>query len=177
MNRFKTPILFLLILAIFGAGTAGAQSSEGDDRDALLRALLQEIRLLRQTLERSQLFELRASITLDQMQVTQSSVDKLRQRITDLRQQTSYDSMEEFEFYVEEVKQRFARETDPAAREQIQREIEMIQKRREIQEKRRSDLQSQIQQLELRLREEEDKLLALEGDLDRLQRSLISETN
>ena len=164
--------MFLLLLVIIGMVPVSAQTTDGD-RDALLQALLEEIRALRQTLERSQLFELRASIMLDQMQVRQSSIDKLRQRLSELRQQTTYDGSEEFDFYVEEVKQRLSRETDPTQRQQIERELDMIEKRREIQTRRSADLQQQIQQLELRLREEEDKLVVLEGELDRLQRSLM----
>lgn len=172
MKPSKIIVSFLLLLIAVGFTPVSAQTTDSD-RDALLQALLEEIRALRQTLERSQLFELRASILLDQMQVRQSSIDKLRQRLSELRQQMSYDGSEEFEFYVEEVKQRLTRETDPTQRQQIERELEMVEKRREIQERRNTELQQQTQQLELRLREEEDKLLALEGDLDRLQRSLM----
>lgn len=172
MTRSKLAIGLLLAFLLCGTVPAGAQTTD-DDRDSLLRALIEEIRALRQTLERSQLFELRASIMLDQMQARQSSVEKLRQRLNELRQQTSFEGSEEFEFYVEEVKQRLNRETDPNLRQQIERELEMVAKRREIQERRSVEMQLQVQQLELRLREEEEKLLALEADLDRLQRSLI----
>lgn len=167
-----SSILIALVLSTVAMPESHAQSTD----EALLRALVEEIRALRQTLEKSQLFELRASIMLDQMQVRQSSIDKLRQRLSELRQQSSYDGMEEFEFYVEEVRNRLRTETDPEQRRQIEREMEMVEKRREIQAKRQAELNEQIQQLELRLREEEDKLTSLEGDLDRLQRSLIAET-
>lgn len=176
MRLARIATIFLLILTAAAPASLHAQTTD-DDRDALLRSLLEEIRALRQTLEKSQLFELRASIMLDQMQVRQNSIDKLRQRLSELRQQHSYDGSEEFEFYVDEVKQRLDRETDPTQRQQIERELEMIEKRREIQARRNSEVQQQIQQLELRLLEEEDKMVALESELDRLQRSLIDQTD
>lgn len=175
MKRFVTILTLTLIAASVPVMAAAQTSSSANDHDALLRTLIEEIRALRQTLEKSRIYELRASIMLDQMQARQSSIDKLRQRIIDLRQQISYDNAEELDYYAEEVKQRLNRETDPAQREQIERELEMVEKRRELQDKRRTEIQQQVQQLEIRLREEEGKMLDLEGDLDRLQRSLINE--
>ncbi|MDX1584317.1 MAG: hypothetical protein R3338_12035, partial [Thermoanaerobaculia bacterium] len=132
-------ILVLLILLIVSAPlTVSGQPTVEDETDVLLRTLIEEIRALRQTLEKSRVYELRASMLLDQMRVRQSSVDRLRQRIIDLRQQISYDSSEELEQYVENVEQRLARETDPDQRRQLERELEMIEKRRELQQKRRS---------------------------------------
>ena len=168
----KTKILSVVAaVGLLVGGAATAQSTTEIEGEAWLRALLQEMRALRLTIQRNAAYEVRAQVLLDRARMQQQSVRELEQQVRGYEDNVMM-SEEPFEIYEEEVAERLRTTNDPEQRRMIQRELSQIEKRKEMEAKRREQVQVHQMQLRDRLAEERAKLEGIQDELVRLEREI-----
>ena len=141
--------------------------------DTLLRALLEEMRLLRVTIQKNAAADIRARTMLERMRMQQEAVRDL-QREVDARQasdefRTEYEPFEEM---IEQTEARLKDATDPTAKQQIEREIQGLKRRRAMAARNRQRMEVRFRRQEQRLEEETARLRTIEDELRRLEQQL-----
>lgn len=149
-----------------------AQSNQAAEQQ-VLAALLEEMRALRATLQKTAAYQVRAQLLLERMKLQQQSVRELQQQ----QEQWNLDrgmtlEHEPFEEMVGEMEERLRTESDSQRKMQIERELKGLERRREMEARHREQLQVRFQRLETRLAEENAKLRAIEEELTRLEAEL-----
>lgn len=165
IRRQLLPLGFAL-LTLAGATPVQAQ----DDSTQLMRALLEEMRALRLTLQKSAAFDLRARVLIERSRLQEQTVREL-QREVDARNMGRSMAMEDepMETMIEQLNSRLRLETDPAQRQQIENEIQMMNRRREMYARHQEQMRVQEQQMESRLADEKNRLADIERDIMALE--------
>ena len=156
---------------------ASPVSAQTDPRgDALLRALLEEMRLLRTTIQKNAAADIRARTMLERLRLQQETVREL-QREVENRQSDSEMRMEfePFEEILAQTEARLKEATDPAMRQQIERELVGLKRRKEMEQRNRQRMEVRFRRQEQRLEEETARLRAIEDGLQRLEQQLAPE--
>ncbi len=182
MPRLKSLLaLCLLSLALAGStfaqqpASSAAPSIAPSPEAQLLRALLDEVRQLRQSLQRATLNQYRAQLLTGQLARQQARVESLTEEVEQLRaaQQQSYDARRDQE-ELQELEAAFQREPNPAAREQLRQSYLGLQRaltRQQEDARQEAERQRQRQQqLEINLRAEQARLAELQEQLDAVAR-------
>ncbi|HET9528850.1 MAG TPA: hypothetical protein VFQ92_00750 [Blastocatellia bacterium] len=181
MNRIKSSFPFWLItLSIFcflSADPALAQSAKQPDDNRTLQSLLNEVRLLRRTLQRTGLNAYRSQIILERLRAHNEQVVRLTRMLEDVRE-----GMDKIEAtiprFIEQSKlmeSQVEQETDTNKRSLL--EFELKERKRAV-DRYKLGLERQRereQQLANELRSEQAKLTELESRLDLLEREIESE--
>src|SRR5688500_15400094 len=169
MSFLMGGLLFLV------AGTAAGQNNTNPQGDALMRALLDEMRLLRTAMERNAAADLRSRLLLERMRHQQDIVREL-QREADNRRMEEESRMhtEPFEWEAATMETRMREATDPATKRQIEQEMAGMKKRQEMMERHRQRMEVRAQQQEQRLVEETARLRGIEDELQRLAATLTT---
>ena len=181
MNRIKSSFPFWLItLSIFcflSADPALAQSAKQPDDNRTLQSLLNEVRLLRRTLQRTGLNAYRSQIILERLRAHNEQVVRLTRMLEDVRE-----GMDKIEAtiprFIEQSKlmeSQVEQETDTNKRSLL--EFELKERKRAV-DRYKLGLERQRereQQLANELRSEQAKLPELESRLDLLEREIESE--
>ncbi|HUO83702.1 MAG TPA: hypothetical protein VM534_01185 [Thermoanaerobaculia bacterium] len=156
----------LLLLALFVPVHAPAQETP----DELLRNLLTEIRLLRKTMERSNLFGLQGNLLIERIRGAQTNVSDTRAELTRVRGEiTALDQEKQnVEAMKEQIEERLRREFEPELLEAARRERAQFEPALEIFAQRQELLRRNEQEILARLEEEEEALATLEEQFDRL---------
>jgi hypothetical protein len=181
MNRIKSSVPSLLVtLSIFcslSGDPALAQNTKQPDDNRTLQSLLNEVRLLRRTLQRTGLNAYRSQIILERMRAHNEQVVRLTRMLEDVRE--NIDKIEAtIPRFIEQGKlmeTHIEQETDPNKRAML--EFEHKEKKQAV-ERYKQGLERQRereQQLASQLRTEQAKLGELESRLDLLEREIESE--
>ena len=174
MSRQRFALAAVLIASV-AVTPLLAQELTGD---ALLRALLSEIRQLRTTLQKNSAYEIRGRLLIDRAKMHQETIRELSRELegsVDIMQPIEADPSFDTEATMVEanIDARAATLPDPEERRRmIEREKAAIAKRREMHIRHREQMRQRFQRMETRLAEEKDKLAAVEAELERIHAEL-----
>lgn len=167
-------ILAVVALVTLGGVASGlAQSSGQLAGEELLRALLEELRALRTTIQRNSAVEIRGQLLIERARMQNEIVRELSREL-EQRQMTGPMSEDEsiIDEAMESFEDRIRTETDSEKRRQLEREREQMKRRREMQKRFIEEARLRQQRLESRLAEERDKLQELEAEITALTRDV-----
>jgi hypothetical protein len=181
MNRIRASILYLLaaflLLCLILSDPAQAQSTKQPDDNRTLQSLLNEVRLLRKTLQRTGLNTYRSQIILERMSAHNEQVVRLTRMLEDVR-----DEMEKIEAtiprFIEQSKlteSQIEQEADTNKRALLEFEHKERKQAVERYKLRLERQREREQQLSNQLRAEQAKLGELESRLDALEREIENE--
>jgi len=166
--------LSFLPLALLLVSTAFAQTNPADSDT--LKALLTEVRQLRQDLRTTTVAAQRAQILVYRTQAQESVVRRLQERVDDARSKLAQIQSE-----LKRLTQAIKRDEDlldhtdnPATRKDLEQEIIQIKARQEMQASVEQETQAKVIESEEQLRLEQAKLGGLQDQLDRLEKLLES---
>lgn len=167
MKHLRLLPAAVAVVAFFGvAPELHAQS----DSDQVMRALLEEMRALRLTLQKSAAYDLRANVLIERARLQGEIVRELQREVDSRNMSRSMQVEEEpMDAMVEQLNARLRTETDSEQREQIENELRMMQRRREMYARHQEQMRLYEQQMEVRLAEEKDKLADIERDIMTLE--------
>jgi predicted nucleic acid-binding Zn-ribbon protein len=182
MNHKKASLLcwvaaFLLIC--FTADDMQAQTTKPTDDNQIIQSLLNEVRLLRKTLQRTGLNTYRSQIIVALMQTHNEHVVRLMGQHEELRSEIEKieTTIPRFSEQAKVMEEQIEREAD--ANKRVRLELEYRERKRDVEryktllEKRRE----REQQLTTQLRTEQTKLAELESRLEMLEREIEIEMN
>lgn len=136
----------------------------------LMRALLEEIRALRLTLQKSAALDLRAKVLIERARLQEQTVRELQREVDQRNMSRSIEIEDEpMETMVEQLNNRLRTETDAEQRRQIENELQMMQQRREMYTRHQERMRAYEQQMEARLGEEKNKLADIEREIMALE--------
>lgn len=166
----KLSMVRILVFGLAALTVASAQPSS----DATLQALLSEVRLLRQALEKSAILAPRIQLTLQRMQLQQASVVKASHDLAQLRERLAKAANEESGFAAEAkaLQAMAAKENDAARRSVLENRVKAMQGAMEQQRMLDSQLRATESDLAGVLRVEQGRWDELQARLDALERSL-----
>ncbi|HEX6158945.1 MAG TPA: hypothetical protein VF111_02185 [Thermoanaerobaculia bacterium] len=176
MNTKK--ILAVVALVLLGGVASGLAQSSGQVAgqlagEELLRALLEELRALRATIQKNSSAEIRGQLLIERARMQNEIVRDLSR---ELEQRQMSGPMAEDEAIVDDAMDAFddriRMETDNEKRRQLEQEREQMKRRREMQKRYIEEARVRQQRLELRLAEERDKLAGLEAEITALTRDI-----
>ena len=179
-RRFLIVLLAILTLAYVSECSVSlaqerkpAESSREEDRQ-VLKALLEEMRLLRLSLQRANTLNYRVQITLERVRLQQARVDSItrsvesvRARLTDLK--NARPQMEEQIKFAEEA---LGRGTDQNRRAEIELQLREMKTRLAAWSRDEEQLREREASLTSDLQSEQGKLSELQGQLDNMLRQL-----
>lgn len=176
----KSGLLALfVVICLAASSTALAQSGnsanavQADDKQ-LTQALLDEVKLLRQALQRMSLSSFRAQVLTERLRVQQDQVSQLSREVEGLRAMLA-DGRSGQPWLAErakEIESQLGRETDPARRQQLEQQSKQLQLEAERQSQRVAQQREREMQLTAKLQTEQAKLNELNERLDTLEREL-----
>jgi hypothetical protein len=173
-NRIK---LAVLVAVTVGATSLFAQSTANLTGDALIRALIDEIRAFRVSQQKSAAYELRGRLLIDRAKLHQETIRELAREVensTDFMRPEPVDVTYEMEA---EMESRAVGITNPEERRRmIERQKAAMEKRKEMEMRHREQMRMRFQRMENRLAEEREKLKAVEDELAEIQRELAGTT-
>lgn len=181
MNRIRASIPYLLaaflLLCLILSDPAQAQSTKQPDDNRTLQSLLNEVHLLRKTLQRTGLNTYRSQIILERMSAHNEQVVRLTRMLEDVR-----DEMEKIEAtiprFIEQSKlteSQIEQEADTNKRALLEFEHKERKQAVERYKLRLERQREREQQLSNQLRAEQSKLGELESRLDALEREIENE--
>ncbi|HEU4522291.1 MAG TPA: hypothetical protein VFT12_09830 [Thermoanaerobaculia bacterium] len=178
MTKRLVVILAAAALAI-GATSLVAQTAAPLTGEPLLRALLDELRTLRVSLQRNSAYELRGRFLIDRARLHQETIRELSREV---EQNSDYlrssEPMEvSYEMEMESMEARSAGIANPEERRKmIERHKEAMERRKEMEARHREQMRLRFQRMENRLAEEREKLRAIEEELAQIQTELTAST-
>ena len=179
MHRYRAAIATSVIALI--TVSVSAQTATQLTGDALLQALLAEMRALRTTLQRNSAYDIRARLLLDRAKMYSDTIRELSRELensSDFTRPVEVDTTMETESTIVEanIEARAAAITDPDQRKKmLEREKAMLERRKEMEMRSLEQLRLRFQRMENRLAEEKEKLRLVEEELAQIQRELRGE--
>jgi predicted nucleic acid-binding Zn-ribbon protein len=171
-------LLLLLLLGSPAASSAQAQSiTKPPDDNRTIQALLNEVRLLRQTLQRTGLNTYRSQIILDRIRASNEQVVRLTRMLEEVRNEIekTENTVPRMREQVKILEHHIEQETDVNKRARLELEHKDIKRSIEHYKVRLERLPEREQQLATQLREQQTKLVELESRLDGLEREIENE--
>lgn len=166
--------MWMAILFSPFAGQIYAQDPHLLDDRQVLRELLKEMRLLRQTLERANINAYRAQITVERLRIQQGQVERLVRLLEEARSKRT-----ELQFanakraeQAKEIESSIQQESDTNRRTQLEAEHSTLKAELGHQKSREQQLIDREAQLVRQLDLESAKLAVLESKLDNLEREI-----
>ena len=164
-------------IGIVLSGLASAQNPSSEvGREGTIRALLDEVRLLRQVLQASSLGSVRAQILLAQRQDHHDRVALLERQIADLRSQAKDKQAQlgQVEEEIVEAERLLALESDPAKRTEREMQVRQLGSMRDQLKRIQENLRERELDLSASLPKEQAKLEEMQRGLDRIEHQLES---
>ena len=173
----RAGIAFLVLLAVAAASFAQTTALTGEP---LLRALLDEIRTLRVSLQRNSAYEIRGRLLIDRARLHQETIRELSREIEGsadyLRPMEVDNTAMEHEAAMMEanMESRVASIPNPEERRKmIERQKAAMEQRKIMEQRHREQMRLRVQRLENRLAEEREKLRLVEEELAEMQKELM----
>lgn len=164
-------IIFFLFLIGVSCGSALGQSpasppataqrnAEASDQTQTLRALLEEVRRLRQALERSQNNSILMQVIAERLRLQQDAVNRLAQRLDEARSDlaASQLGLARLPEHIADIERRMNGAEDSGQRAQIESELKAAQLAYDDQKERADRLSGRVEQIKSQLQEEQHKL-------------------
>jgi predicted nucleic acid-binding Zn-ribbon protein len=171
-------LLILMLVCSLAATSAQAQSiTKQADDNRTMQALLNEVRLLRQTLQRTGLNAYRSQIILDRIRASNEQVLRLTRTLEDIRNEVekTENTIPRMKEQVKVLETHIEQETDANKRARLEFEHKDVKRSIEYYKVRLEQLREREQQLSTQLREQQTKLAELESRLDGLEREIENE--
>lgn len=153
-------------------------SAQGQDKtqseNNSTQALLNEVRLLRQTLQQVNLFTYRGQMLVERIRLGQDRVARLNESLDKLQGELRVVALEQpgLELRVQELQTLLERTQDPKQRVELENEIKVLRNALPINQQRAEELRKREFQVAAAVREEQSKLQELEDKLERLEAEL-----
>src|SRR6266481_5728065 len=167
-------ISFLPLILLLGS-TAFAQTNPNDPDT--LKALLTEVRLLRQDLRTTTVAAQRAQILVYRAQAQESVVRRTQERVDDTRSKLSQIQSEQRNraSSIKQIEEKRSRtETTTAEQKELEGILAQIKARSDADANKEQEVQAKLIESEEQLRLEQAKLGGLQDQLDRLEKQLES---
>jgi predicted nucleic acid-binding Zn-ribbon protein len=179
MNFYRpsTPHHFLLLLLLcILAAPAKAQSPKPPD-DKTLQSLVNEVRLLRETLQRINLNSYRSQIIVERIRAQNDRVARLTRMLEDTRDESANIQMHinQLAERAKSLESQIQQESDTKQRAQLEVEQKEFKYVLDQQKQRYERLRERETRLNTELQAEQGKLSELEGRLDALEREIENE--
>ena len=170
----RTWVVLLALAVAIGATTVFAQTAEPAG-DALVRALLQELRALRVTMQKNSAYELRGRLLIDRARLHQETIRELSREVESGADFMRNEPVEVSYDMETSIEARTAGIVNPEERKRmIEQQKEAMERRREMEQRHREQMRMRFQRMENRLAEEREKLRAIEEELAEIQRELTT---
>lgn len=165
----------VLVLCGFGwISVSSGQAPSGQSDGQTVKALLDEVRLLRLAMQRNGVATYRAQITLERLKLQQARVDELlkeqaelRSRIKDFEQ-----NLPNLTGQLTELEKMVALATTPSERNEREMMIRRVNDAIEREKRQIQELREREPQVAARVQTEQAKLAELNESLDKLEREL-----
>jgi predicted nucleic acid-binding Zn-ribbon protein len=170
-------LITLFILCFISSISAKAQSTKQPDDNRAFQSLMNEVRLLRQTLQRTGLNAYRSQIIVERLRAHAEKSERLSRMLEDIRNEIEKIEMtiprmvEQDKILESQVEQ----EPDLKKRARLEFEIKNIKQNIEHYKQRLERQRERELQLSTQLRAEQTKLGELESRLDGLEREIENE--
>ncbi len=170
-----TCLILIIMLCVTPASAQNEVKASGPD--PTIKSLLNEVRLLRQTLQSTGLNAYRSQILLERIKISNEQVVRLTRALADAREtlektESTIPRMSEQQKMVEAM---IESEVDPAKRARLEFESKDMKRSIERYKAGLEKLKEQEQQQATQLREEQSKLSELETRLQRLEDQIENE--
>ena len=166
--------LAFLSLALLLVSTAFAQTSPTDSDT--LKALLTEVRQLRQDLRTTAAAAQRAQILVYRAQAQESVVRRMQERVDDTRSKLGQiqSDQKRLTAAIKQNEDLLDHTDNLPTRKELEQAITQVKSRQEIQASTEQETQAKLIEYEEQLRLEQAKLGGLQDQLDRLEKPLAS---
>ena len=179
LKKFTFAVLVVFAMLCFVEPTPGQSltTTKPVDDDQTLKSLLNEVRLLRQTLQNTGLNAYRSQILLERIKISNEQVLRLARALSDIREdldktEQTIPRMGEQQKMLEAL---IDTETNPVKRAQMEFEIKDKKRAVERYKGELDKLKEREQAQAAQLREEQNKLNELEARLQRLEDQIENE--
>lgn len=175
MIQRSVVILAVAALAI-SASSVFAQTAAELTGEPLLRALLEELRSLRVSLQKNSAYELRGRFLIDRARLHQETIRELSREV---EANTDYMRSSEpvevaYEMEMDSIEARTVGMNPEERKKMIERHKEAMERRKEMDARHREQTRMRFQRMENRLAEEREKLAAIEEELAQIQTELTA---
>jgi predicted ribosome quality control (RQC) complex YloA/Tae2 family protein len=176
MFCYKSFVGFLLVACLGGISVFGQPSNAKpvENDSPTVKALLDEVRQLRQVLQRNSVATYRAQVTLERLKLQQAQVNELTRELAELRNR-----IKELERNapmlaenLPEVERRVTSAATPDERSHAEAVFKTLKMEIENEKQQQQSLREREPQLAARLQAEQAKLNELNESLDKLEREL-----
>lgn len=163
-----------LVTVIWGAQSGGAAGGPQGSDGHTLRALLDEVRQLRLTLQRTSLNTTRAQLAFERMRLQRSRVDVLLREVESVRAQRESvrEALAQAANRFKELEEQTGHASDAALRARFERQLGLSKQVLNAHTRREEQLREREEQLTAQLQAEQAKLGELEDQLGNLEREL-----
>lgn len=179
MARTKVMKLALLLplICLFFSATVEAQNQKPNENDQPVKALLEEVRLLRQTLQRLNLGAYRSQVLVERIRAQNELIARLSRSLEDTRRELVEEqvSVSRFSERLKMIDNLLQQESDDKRKEQIEFELREAKGELDLHKQREQRARERDAQLSEQLRLEQAKLDDFEHRLDSLDREISSE--
>lgn len=181
MNDLRPDCLRWLIagflLCFFLSASAQAQNTRPPDDNRTIQSLLNEVRLLRQTLQRTGLNAYRSQIILDRLRARHEQVERLTRMLEEVRNEIEKTeaTIPRFVERGKVMEKLIEQEADAKRRVELEFEQKEVTGAAEQYKISLERLREREAQLSAQVRTEQAKLSDLEGRLDALEREIENE--
>jgi hypothetical protein len=173
MSR-QPAILAMIVIVTIGVTSLFGQTTELAG-DTLMRALIDEIRTLRLSLQKNAAYEIRGRLLIDRARLQQETIRELSREI---EAQGDYfrnaeDPARDMDYMTETTMAATAMPMSAEDQRRMQeQQKEAMERRKAMEARHREQMRVRYQRMESRLQEERDKLRAIEDELAEMQREL-----
>ena len=177
-NIKRVGLLLLLCLSCFlFEGKAQAQSPKQNNDEQITRALLEEVKLLRQTLQRINLNAYRSQIIVERIRAQNDRVARLSRSLEDTRDELADVQVliNQFSERAKAIEKQLQEESDEKRRAPIEGEYRELKYLIDINRQKEQRLRDRETRLSEQVRAEQAKLDDFEGRLDALEREIFDE--
>lgn len=176
----RVGISFLVALAVAALAVTSFAQTNVLTGEPLLRALLEEIRLMRTSLQRNSAYEIRGRLLIDRARLHQETIRDLSREIEGSADYLRPSEVDNTAFEAEaamieaNMESRVATIPNPEERRKmLERQKQAMEQRKAMEQRHREQMRMRVQRLENRLAEEREKLRVIEEELAEMQRELI----
>ena len=179
---YRSLIFFILMLGVSQGAAFGqtipapsspaTRNSQGSDEASALRALVEEVRLLRLALERSQRDAVTMQATVERIRLQQEVVNRLAQKLDDCRSELAAVELGlgRLPEHISDLERRVNGAEDATQRTLLESELKAVQLSLEDQKESASNQRQRAEQLKAKLRDEQQKLDELFERFTQLER-------
>ena len=167
----------VLIASLCFANGAYAQSVTKPDTEPTITSLLNEVRLLRQTLQNTGLNAYRSQILLERIKINNEQIVRLSRTLGETRERLdkTESTIPRMGEQLKVLETMFENEVDPVKRAQLEFEVKDTKRSVDVYKGQVVQLREREQQQAAQLREEQNKLADLERRLENLESQIENE--